>query len=147
MGKKARAKRERQGGAEDGIPGSQQEETCDLGDLARSAFLTRLANSLFPYRSYLSYRVLFLVNAVLVAAGYAIIGYMRGQPVSVQKNNLLAIIEMGNMVLILLLLYFSATELLLRKRPDGARMLQRFVWYCTMILVILFVGVLNASYV
>lgn len=102
-------------------------------------FIKRLGEWLERYEALLTFKSLLFTSILFILSGYAISSYLLDRP-NLLIVRAVPIIRMGSACVIVITLYFSVVEYLFRNRPPVIRLIQRFIWYLTILLVVTLTG-------
>jgi hypothetical protein len=102
--------------------------------------IKRWGAQLEKHKAYFTVRSLLFATALFVLSGYALASWLLGHQ-DMRLAQAVPIIHMGNIGLIFMTLYFVLVEYLFRRRPQEVRLVQRFIWYLAILVIITLTGV------
>ena len=107
-----------------------------------SARFKTLREQIEKNSAFFSVRSLLFTTLLLVVSGFALISWMQTQ-LGERADAVTAIIKMGNACLVFVAVYFVIVEYLFRKRPEGLRLFQRFIWYVSILVIVALTGLIT----
>ena len=109
------------------------------GNIDNSPRIKRWGEQLEKHRAFLSVKSLLFTTLLFVLSGYALISWLLEQG-GQRGIRAVPIIQMGNICLIFMTVYFLVVEYLFRNRPQEIRLIQRFVWYLALLFIVSITG-------
>jgi len=108
--------------------------------IEHSSRIKRWGAQLEKHSAFLTVKSLLFTTALFIVSGYALVSYLLGRQ-DQQVAQAVPVIQMGNACLIFMSLYFVVVDYLFRNRPHEVRLIQRFIWYIILLIVVSMTGI------
>lgn len=103
--------------------------------IEHSSRIKRWGAQLEKHRTLLTLKSLLFTTLFFIVSGYGTVAYLLSHP-HARASRAVPVIQIGCACLIFITLYFVIVDYLLRNRPRGIRLIQRFIWYLAIFFIV-----------